>query len=190
MAINPPSDIVLDVLKAADPARIAAAEQRLDALRSSRSGATADFGASLDDVRLQSLEAANARARLAPASSSGAKAARQETEFEAMILNSFIREIIPKSEDGVFGKGFAGEMWRSMLADQIARQIAKSGSLGIAKRLFAAHPLAKPQAAQVHGGTEANALATALTNASASSAEAGPSTGDATTVHQQDEVQG
>jgi Rod binding domain-containing protein len=32
-------------------------------------------------------------------------------------------------------------MWKSMLADQISRQIAKSGSLGIAKRLFAAHPL-------------------------------------------------
>jgi Rod binding domain-containing protein len=32
-------------------------------------------------------------------------------------------------------------MWKSMLADQLSRQIAKSGTLGIARRLFEAHPL-------------------------------------------------
>jgi hypothetical protein len=32
-------------------------------------------------------------------------------------------------------------MWKSMLADQVSRQIAKSDVLGIAKRLFSTHPL-------------------------------------------------
>jgi Rod binding domain-containing protein len=30
-------------------------------------------------------------------------------------------------------------MWRSMLAEQVSMQIAKSGKLGLARRLFATH---------------------------------------------------
>ena len=30
-------------------------------------------------------------------------------------------------------------MWRSMLAEQVSTQIAKSGKLGLARRLFATH---------------------------------------------------
>jgi Rod binding domain-containing protein len=33
----------------------------------------------------------------------------------------------------------AGDMWRSMLADQVSTQIAKSGKLGLARRLFSTH---------------------------------------------------
>ena len=57
------------------------------------------------------------------------------------MLNSFVNEMLPKDAESVFGQGLAGDMWKSMLADQVSRQIAKSGALGIAKRLFAAHPL-------------------------------------------------
>ena len=32
-------------------------------------------------------------------------------------------------------------MWRSMLAEQVSMQIAKSGKLGLARRLFATHEL-------------------------------------------------
>jgi Rod binding domain-containing protein len=39
-----------------------------------------------------------------------------------------------------FGKGVAGDVWRSMLAEQLGNAVAKSGGVGIAKFLAAAHP--------------------------------------------------
>jgi hypothetical protein len=161
VAINPPSDIVLDVLKAADPARLAQAQQRLSALRAGRIGAAEDFAGWVEAARTDS-QAADARSRLAPAGAVPDKTARRQVEFEAMVLNSFVGEIIPKSNDRVFGTGFAGEMWRSVLADQIAHQIAKSGSLGIAKRLFASHEL-KARTGQTFGHVQANNAAPGAT---------------------------
>ena len=49
-----------------------------------------------------------------------------------------------------------------MLADQVSRQIAKTDALGIAKRLFATHPLAEASAA-LEKAQRADAAATAAT---------------------------
>ncbi len=57
------------------------------------------------------------------------------------MLSEFIGEMLPKDTPSVFGQGYAGDMWRSMLAERVADQIAASGRLGIASRLFAGHPL-------------------------------------------------
>ena len=54
---------------------------------------------------------------------------------------------MPKNETDVYGEGTAGDIWKSMLSDQIARQIAKSGAFGISKQLFSTHPLADLEAA-------------------------------------------
>ena len=166
MAINPPSDIVLDVLKAADPTRAEAATQRLNAL-----GAGADpgdFAKMLDSTAQSSLagldgapSAANMRSRFMRKDlAESQKTAHTQVEFEASVLNSFVGEMLPKDAPGVYGEGTAGDIWRSMLGDQIAHQIAKSGELGIAKRLFATHQLPH-QSGQEHaslvssGGTAA-----------------------------------
>ena len=55
------------------------------------------------------------------------------------MLNSFVGELLPKDTSDFFGQGMAGDMWRSMLAEQVSMQIAKSGKLGLARRLFATH---------------------------------------------------
>ena len=55
------------------------------------------------------------------------------------MLSSFVGELLPKDTGEVFGQGMAGDMWRSMLAEQVSMQIAKSGKLGLARRLFATH---------------------------------------------------
>lgn len=54
-------------------------------------------------------------------------------QFEAFVLQSFIQSIMPKEASSVFGEGTAGEVWKSMLAEKIAMQVAEAGGVGIAK---------------------------------------------------------
>ena len=83
--------------------------------------------------------AAGARSRLAESAGGPEKLGKAKIQFEAMMLNSFVSELLPKDTSEVFGQGMAGDMWRSMLAEQVSTQIAKSGKLGLARRLFATH---------------------------------------------------
>ena len=87
-------------------------------------------------------------AALNPGALADQKTTRTQVEFEASILKTFVDAILPKDETDVYGQGSAGDIWKSMLADQIAKQIAKSGAFGISKRLFATHPLPGPFAIQ------------------------------------------
>lgn len=151
MAIKPSSDIVLEVLKAADPLRAQATTQRLTALGGGSVGAADDFAKVLDATEQSPIERpeagpdlSNMRVRLSGVSldeANAQKAARTEIDFEASMLKTFVDAILPKDEADVYGQGTAGDIWKSMFADQIARQIAKSGAFGISKRLFATHPL-------------------------------------------------
>jgi flagellar protein FlgJ len=72
------------------------------------------------------------------------------------MLSSFVGELLPKDASNVFGQGTAGDMWRSMLAEQVSLQIAKSGKLGLARRLFATHEL-QPGDSSAHPGQAAKA---------------------------------
>jgi Rod binding domain-containing protein len=131
MAFNPRTDVVLEVASAADPSRATLAAQRLNALAGSNAPA-GDFAADLD----------RAAAHLAEAPGGPDKLRQAKTQFEAMMLNSFVGDLLPKDSGEVFGQGMAGDMWRSMLAEQVSTQIAKSGKLGLARRLFATHEIA------------------------------------------------
>ena len=53
------------------------------------------------------------------------------------MLQTFIQSMLPKNAQHVFGKGTAGEVWKSMLAEKLGSEIARSGQVGIAKRLAA-----------------------------------------------------
>jgi peptidoglycan hydrolase FlgJ len=146
MAFNPRTDVVLEVASAADPSRASLAAQRLNALAGSNAPTT-DFAADIDRAAQASssaavANAADARSRLAESAGGPDKVAQAKTQFEAMMLNSFVGELLPKDTSDFFGKGMAGDMWRSMLAEQVSMQIAKSGKLGLARRLFATHEFA------------------------------------------------
>ena len=56
-----------------------------------------------------------------------------------MVLQSFVENILPK-DDNLFGDAASADMCRSMLAEQLAGQLAKGGVLGIAKMIKGAHP--------------------------------------------------
>ena len=147
MAIDPPSDIVLEVARAADPTRAAAVAQRLNGLAANAKATGENFGATLDQAGPTKAASAvigapDMRARPASILPGGNdKASKAQVQFESVLLNSFVGEMLPKDAPGAYGQGLAGEMWRSLLAEKISGEIASSGALGIGRRLFATHPL-------------------------------------------------
>ncbi|MDP3408763.1 rod-binding protein [Bosea sp. (in: a-proteobacteria)] len=147
MAISPPSDIVLDVARAADPARLQVAFDRLQRLGSGVAGT--QFAAAVDEAAptgsIPGLAGARDKfASLAPAkldTAAGAvpsKSAKTLQQFEAQVISTFIEQMMPEATANTFGSGTAGGVWRSMLSEQIANQIAKAGGLGIREKVEAA----------------------------------------------------
>ena len=143
MTVKPISDIVLDVARAADPARVSAAVRSLDANVS-------DFSSSLtaaDTARLTggSLNMSSSAPSLLTtaglinrSSSAATPTAASFHKLEAFFLQTVLQDIMPNNADSVFGTGTAGNAWRSMLAEHVANKIADSGAIGIAKRLTVA----------------------------------------------------
>jgi len=144
MIVTPTSDLVLDVLDAADPVAQRAATAKLDALKSS----DADFAATMDaagkaaDQSAASVAEAQSGVVNGPPVHVIKKPGPEEVyrKFEAFILQTFVETMLPKESEEVFGKGTAGGIWKSMLAEQLGAQLAKGKGIGIAKQLAAAHP--------------------------------------------------
>jgi hypothetical protein len=145
VAITPPSDIVLDVARAADPLAYRAAVDKLARIGDAATAA-ADFEAALgvamseagektaDAIETVFRHAGDLRSRLAPVAAEGL-AAEPYRQFEAFVLQTFIQSMRPKDAPHVFGDGIAGSFWGSMLAEQIAGQLAAAGGIGIADTL-------------------------------------------------------
>lgn len=129
MSISPSSDLVLDVLRAADPASAAAASERLAAGGPARVATTVAAG--------ESFQAQFDRVAGSLPARTDAKTPEAYRKFEAMVLQSFIKEMLPKDGHDVYGKGTAGDIWKSMLARQIATVVSDRGGIGIADRLLA-----------------------------------------------------
>ncbi|MCJ2140894.1 rod-binding protein [Methylobacterium sp. E-066] len=158
MSVQPPSDIVLDVARAADPTRYQAAVTKLtqgspgtfaDALGAAGGAGIAAAPQGNVDTILTRFRTA---ATLPPPRAKGTP----PQEFEAFVLQTFIESMLPQNATAVFGKGNAGSIWKSMMAEQIGAQIAKAGGIGIARMLEAAHPptaaadaAAKPDPARI-----------------------------------------
>ncbi|WP_112664680.1 rod-binding protein [Microvirga flavescens] len=162
MGINPPSDIVHDVARAADPMRYQAAANRLSQIAgASNPGEFAEAfkaAAGLSSSHLPpDTYAARTIIRSDALNGPGKSKAAYE-KFEAFVLQTFIESMMPKDADSVFGKGTAGSIWKSMMAEQIGTQISRTGGIGIAKRVFAAHPPAE----SIHPGVTTDRRAEAL----------------------------
>jgi flagellar protein FlgJ len=124
LAISPPSDIVLDVARAVDPAGIGAA--RAELARRSGASATANSAFSIDNPQN---------------SAPGETKATPETfvRFEAMVLQTFIQSMLPKQAQAVYGSGLAGDLWQSLLAQQLSDVMADRGGIGIADSILRDH---------------------------------------------------
>lgn len=65
-------------------------------------------------------------------------------QFESFVLRSFIENMMPTEEASFFGTGSAGKIWKSMLAERMADEMAASGGIGIADMLGKAGKAAEP----------------------------------------------
>ena len=123
MAISTPGDIVLDVVRAADPAQVETARARLSSFAARAGGI--DFSAALgNDTASQ------------PSPKAAPEAFRK---FEAMVLQTFLQSMLPEDAENVYGGGVAGQMWQSMLAEKLGETLAERGGIGIADRILADH---------------------------------------------------
>ncbi len=159
MSTLPATDIVTDVARAADPARVDAATRRLAALSRAPAAAGDAFGATLSGVSAGAITtgattaaplgattaapvhaAAVSGTRTAGATSDPAAAAAGK--FEAFVLQSFIEEMLPKEGGAAFGHGPGAGVWRSMMAEQLSNQLVKAGGVGLRKMLLSHGPQA------------------------------------------------
>lgn len=124
MAINPPSDIVLDVARAVDPTALEAARVNLmNRIGAAKQAVGEAF--SVADARMEGAK---------PAKAQQPEAFKR---FEAMVLQTFIQNMMPKNTEAVYGGGMAGDMWKSLMAEQMAGVMAERGGIGIADSLLA-----------------------------------------------------
>ena len=128
MAISLPSDIVLDVARAVEPTRIETARAEL-ARRGGTAGGAGGAAFSLGEIARPT----------ATADAGSAKSPEPFKRFEAMVLQTFIQNMLPKDAENVYGKGLAGDMWKSMMAGRIADVMAERGGIGIADRVLGPH---------------------------------------------------
>ncbi|MEW6256083.1 MAG: rod-binding protein [Pseudomonadota bacterium] len=145
MGIQPPSDLIVDVINAADPAKAQAMATRLrQASTSSAMAFSGQFDSQMRQVGLPpeqmalmgpfsttSLRNAAVLAQKDPVQGNSEKF----QQFEAMVLSSFVQNMMPTKAPTVFGTGTAGDVWKSMLSEKIANEVAKAGGIGIANRV-------------------------------------------------------
>lgn len=118
MSIRPPSDLVLDVVRAADPARAAAATERLT--RAEAAGGAPTF------------DAAMRAATQTPATAANAKVGQG---LEELLTRQLLQDALPKNAAAVYGAGTAGEIWRGFFAEHLAHALANSGRVGLSARI-------------------------------------------------------
>lgn len=118
MAVSLSSDLVADVMRAADPARLASAQAKL---ASTGGDATADFAAVLNPIPARAATAATAT--------------DPYQGFERMLLRNMFETLLPQESSGAFGGGPSAGVWRSLAADQLAGVYSDAGGIGIARML-------------------------------------------------------
>jgi peptidoglycan hydrolase FlgJ len=144
MAIAITSDLVSDVLNAANPQRVRMARVKLGdetfgvAMQKVESGGNRVRDLNTDLV-LDVVRAADPTKLRAGAARLLAAADAPDTKayagLEAFVLGQMMETMLPKSDGGAFGQGTAGGIWRSFMASELGNSLSASGGLGIAGML-------------------------------------------------------
>jgi Rod binding domain-containing protein len=153
MSIFPTTDIVSDVAEKADARRLSAGLQRLREGAASGAAATplasgaiqgagagvgattrAGFAASLRQYGSSMVTSRVVNHDPKPPAMIAAE------KFEAFVLQTWLETLLPKTEGGSFGTDGSANVWRSMMAEQLGMQLARSGGVGLQK-ILASHPV-------------------------------------------------
>lgn len=138
MAITPPSDLVLDVARAADPVQYQASVQKLRHMQAA-AGNTGTVSAPFADM-------VQPKPSVLPAAvADGKKPIEAYRKFEAFMLQAMIQNMFTTDTPSVFGKGPGGEFWKSMLVEIIAKEMAAGGGIGVADMLESRRQLLESQ---------------------------------------------
>ena len=141
MAISVSTDLVMDVLNAAKPSSIAAADAALKAVKTSPVEIAA-AGEKFANELMSSISKAEPEAMKMDASDlrrsfETPNQADAHIKFESMVLHQFVQHMLPSEGSVIFGEGMSGEVWKGMMAQQIGDAIAKGGGIGIAEKMLA-----------------------------------------------------
>ena len=147
MSIKPPSDILLDVARAADPAKSTAATERLTRLAADAGISDDQFSAVLGDVDTSPPAASTplpaiAAPRFEAEPSQKAKDLAETKAYQgisALLLQNLVETMLPQSDE-FFGSEAGADVWRSMLAEELGTNLSKRLDLGIGpKHIKSAH---------------------------------------------------
>jgi flagellar protein FlgJ len=138
VSINPPSDLLLDVARAADPAKSSAAAERLARIAANDGAGDEDFSDVLDGVETSSPAPSGAALPPDPSAIKLAKLdnAPKDAELkayqgiEALVLQNLVETMLPDSEE-FFGAEAGAGIWKSMLAQELGTDLSKRVDLGI-----------------------------------------------------------
>ncbi|MEO9458123.1 MAG: rod-binding protein [Lentilitoribacter sp.] len=138
MAVSVNTDLIMGVINAAQPSSIAAADAKLSAKSVSRieiAAAGDEFAKELLNSQTQSSPAkdlSDLRSSFTQPNQSDA-----HKKFESMVLHQFVQHMLPSDSSVIFGEGMSGDVWKSMMAQQIGDAISKGGGIGIADQMLA-----------------------------------------------------
>lgn len=131
MSISPVSDLVMDVARAADPRRVAEAALKLGA--GGGPAVASDFAA-LVGGKSNAVNAApprspptvawNTAPRRIASAPAGGPTSDAYRALETLMLQKMLEGALPNTAGASFGKGVAGDTWKSMLAEHIAQRVA------------------------------------------------------------------
>ncbi|MDP2357198.1 MAG: rod-binding protein [Beijerinckiaceae bacterium] len=120
------NDLLMDVIRAADPARERRAIERLQ-------------GKTESDNFVKALNRSSLISRVTAPSVHSPPTHRIENPksigeaFESAMLSSLIENVFSTKSDSAFGSGVAGSSFKSLFSEQVANQIVRHGGLGIAE---------------------------------------------------------
>lgn len=138
MAISVVSDLVMDVVQAADPSGVLAAREKLRSSNAEYAASSLAAAGKGFEAAVTTFDSAAHRAGLGNANVTRPTAAMPEAyrNFEASVLRTFVQSMLPEDSEEVYGKGSAGEIWKGMMAEQFANAIAEAGGVGIAEQVY------------------------------------------------------
>ncbi|MCQ0988170.1 rod-binding protein [Jiella marina] len=134
--------MTISSISALNPALLARAQQAEPASKPAAAGKTeassATSGAFTDELETvaasqnDSPRATDMPKEIRPLVKHEARKVSPLEQFEGFVLRNFVETMLPSTEGEFFGQGTAGEIWRSMLAEEIGKEIAQGGGIGIA----------------------------------------------------------